>query len=295
MGTSQIIVREQHGDHLRLVCYAVGTSHTWDSEWKDYSPQEVRYVKEYHRYFSGIYRTLLRYLPREGEVLEAGAGLGHWVALLDEAGFRARGMDYSDEALAQARRTFPDLRFDRGDVLALPYPDASLSGYVSFGVAEHFRDGPGAMLTEAGRVLRPGGILILSVPYVSPLRRLQPSEQDESEREKHFYQYFFEAGEFEGLVTAHGFRVLAHTHYGSFKTLRDVWRSLHRQRRSADLPANAAAKVGRCSSPASKAVSDRLEVTALKRLSWFVQNLVFENFLSRRLAGHMLLLVAERE
>jgi hypothetical protein len=51
MGSSQIVVREKHGKHLRLVSYAPGSSEVWDQEWSRYSPEAVRFVKEYYRRF----------------------------------------------------------------------------------------------------------------------------------------------------------------------------------------------------------------------------------------------------
>lgn len=281
MGTAQLTVPEQHGDFLRLVCYALGDSHTWDAEWKQYSPAQVRYVMEYFRYFSNVHRTLLRFLPRDGEILEAGAGLGFWVALLNEAGCRARGMDYSDEALERARRSFPELPFDRGDVRELPYPDRSMSGYVSFGVAEHFREGPDDVLREAARVLRPGGVMTLAVPWISPLRHLQHVAGKQDVEGGHFYQYFFEGKEIEERIRSCGFRILGRTHYGAFKTLRDVIRS-HR------------AKPFQTQTADAKGTASVPRVDFKRKLFWYAQNAVFENPLSRRLAGHMILVVAER-
>jgi SAM-dependent methyltransferase len=294
MGSSQIVVREKHGEHLRLVSYALGSSEVWDQEWSRYSPEAVRFVKEYYRRFSNVYDTLVRYLPREGELLEAGSGLGHWVALLNEAGFRIRGMDCSEEALVRARRTFPDLSFERGDVRELPYSDASMSGYVSFGVAEHFREGPSVVLREAARVLRPGGILILTVPRVSPLRRIQPVEASQPE-EGSFYQYFFEREELEGFVEGSGFRILAHSSYGTMKALRDVARAARRKWSASGREKTPAARSnGQPAGESSGRGDSTPEVSRGRRLFWSVQNLVFENPICRRLAGHMLLLVAER-
>ena len=49
---------------------------------------------------------------------------------------------------------------------SLPYEDSSISGYLSFGVIEHFIEGPHEALAEAFRVLRPGGIAIITTPGV---------------------------------------------------------------------------------------------------------------------------------
>lgn len=286
--SSQTLVRERHGDFLRLVCFETMEAHTWDAEWERYSPESIRFVKEYYRRFSVIYSTLRRVLPRDGEILEAGSGLGFWVSLLAEAGFAARGIDYSDEAIALARRTFPELAFDRGDVRDLPYADGSMAGYVSFGVAEHFREGPDAVLREAARVLRSRGVLFLAVPWISPLRRVQPLTKRVAPRESLFYQYFFERGELERRVAACGFRTLEHTYYGTMKTLRDVLRD---------------AGWIRSGRPAASATSERNDEPSpspvptagmARKLFWLAQNAAFENPIARRLAGHMLVVVAER-
>src|SRR6185295_9322312 len=106
----------RHGAHPRLTAYHLHPSAHWDEEWSAYSREAVWDVMEYYRRFPVIYRTLLRFLPRDGEVLEAGSGLGFWVALMREAGVRARGLDNSPPALMRARDAFPGLPFEGGDV-----------------------------------------------------------------------------------------------------------------------------------------------------------------------------------
>ena len=48
-----------------------------------------------------------------------------------------------------------------------------MDGYWSLGVFEHFQEGMQAQWEEAARVVRSGGYLFLTVPIMSPLRRLK--------------------------------------------------------------------------------------------------------------------------
>ena len=218
---SRVTVQERHGPFVRLATYFVDGGGSWDEDWEAYTPERTRSVKEYYRAYPVVYPSLVRYLPRDGICLEAGSGLGFWVALLAEAGFTARGIDRSPIAVRQSRATFPDLTFDEGDVLSLPFGDGSLAGYVSFGLAEHFKDGPGPMLEEAARVLRSGGVAIITVPWASPLRRWRPGRPSTPPRGSVFYQYFFQRDELAQHIREAGLVPFAFATYSPLKTLRD--------------------------------------------------------------------------
>jgi SAM-dependent methyltransferase len=60
----------------------------------------------------------------------------------------------------------PGLRFEVADATRLPYADASFDAVYSASVLEHIRDdGDIAAAREIARVLRPGGVAALTVPY----------------------------------------------------------------------------------------------------------------------------------
>lgn len=116
--------------------------------------------------------TLQRLLPGSGlRILESGCGTGRWMAYFERMGHRAFGVDDSSGALRVAHRHRPRMRLVRGDVVASPYCDASFDVVFSSYVAEHFENGPVALLREIHRVLKPNGLLLLIVPYDSPFRR----------------------------------------------------------------------------------------------------------------------------
>jgi SAM-dependent methyltransferase len=95
-------------------------------------------------------------------VLNAGAGLGSFTALLERRGFAVTSSDVSDAALTHlAARTRGSVV--RADLTELPFADASFDAVVLGEVLEHVSD-DGAALTEVQRVVRAGGTLALSVP-----------------------------------------------------------------------------------------------------------------------------------
>ncbi len=112
-----------------------------------------------------LFNLYLPYLRKDEPLLEAGCGPGHIVYYLRERDYDAIGLDYAPEALFATLAEFPDLPLLVGDVHTLPYASNTFGAYLSFGVVEHFEHGPLPALREAYRVLKPGGVLVLTVPH----------------------------------------------------------------------------------------------------------------------------------
>ena len=96
---------------------------------------------------------------------DVGCGPGHVTAFLAGLGVRAAGLDLSDGMVAEARRRHPGLEFSTGSMTALPAPDGSWDGLVSFYSLIHMIDDADVRtaLAEFRRVLAPGGLLLLAV------------------------------------------------------------------------------------------------------------------------------------
>ena len=91
-------------------------------------------------------------------VLDACCGTGDLALAAREAGGDVTGLDFSERMLERARRKAPDLSWVAGDLLALPFDDASFdAATVGFGV-RNVQDLE-AGLRELARVLRPVGRL----------------------------------------------------------------------------------------------------------------------------------------
>ena len=114
-----------------------------------------------------------KFFPRPpGKILEGGCGIGKYVAAYKRLGYDIRGVDFSAETIRRVKDFDPGLPIEEGNIVALPYDDHSFDCYYSGGVIEHFEEGPDGPLREARRVLRNGGVLLATVPYVNLLRRM---------------------------------------------------------------------------------------------------------------------------
>jgi SAM-dependent methyltransferase len=98
-------------------------------------------------------------------VLDAGSGMAYGSATLADAGAaEVVGVDNDESVVASVREGMPaTVRLEVGDVTALPYDDASFDVAVCFEVIEHVPE-PERVLDELRRVLRPGGLLVVSTP-----------------------------------------------------------------------------------------------------------------------------------
>lgn len=124
-----------------------------------------------HRYREAL--MLRRFLPAVPgpEVLNAGAGAGSLSLAAAAAGLRVTSVDASPELCAWtraalARQEGPGARAHPvavGDLRRLDLPDAAFDGALCGEVLEHLDD-DAAGARELARVLRPGGVLVASVP-----------------------------------------------------------------------------------------------------------------------------------
>jgi O-antigen chain-terminating methyltransferase len=108
----------------------------------------------------------LKSLYSNSSVIDLGCGRGEWLELLGECGgFSPRGVDLSEAMLANAK--VHGLSVDQQDALAClkALPESSQSIVSGFHIAEHLEFTElQALVGEAYRVLKPGGLLILETP-----------------------------------------------------------------------------------------------------------------------------------
>ncbi|WP_067648959.1 class I SAM-dependent methyltransferase [Nocardia harenae] len=97
-----------------------------------------------------------------GPVLDAGCGPGRITAHLRDLGLAISGLDLSERLIETARSAYPDLRFDLGDLSALPHGDGTLGGIVSWYSFIHIPpERLPSVFAEFARALAPGGKLLL--------------------------------------------------------------------------------------------------------------------------------------
>jgi ubiquinone/menaquinone biosynthesis C-methylase UbiE len=96
-------------------------------------------------------------------VADVGTGTGFIAEAALDAGARVVGIDNSERMLEQARTRFAGRSFEarRGDTDALPLPDAEVDAVLGNMVLHHAPD-PGAAIREMARVLKPGGMLVIT-------------------------------------------------------------------------------------------------------------------------------------
>lgn len=98
-------------------------------------------------------------------VLDVACGEGYGTDILSSVAEAATGLDVSRDAVAHARSRYgrANLSFVNGSAAELPFADHSFDLVVSFETIEH-HDRHQEMISEIHRVLRPGGLLIISSP-----------------------------------------------------------------------------------------------------------------------------------
>jgi len=117
------------------------------------------------------------YVAAGGRLLDLGCGTGELARDLAASGFRVTGCDIAPQMLRRAAAADPDARVGWLRLPpqwgTLPFGSATLDAVVAASVLEYVPD-PSTVLRECARVLRPGGVLLCTVPNPAhPVRWLE--------------------------------------------------------------------------------------------------------------------------
>jgi SAM-dependent methyltransferase len=130
-------------------------------------------VEVEHWFYAGKRRIVLHWLRRYGVLephkllIDCGAGTGRFAAAASQY-CSAMAVDDHEESLAIARRHLSPEFVKRGSCTDLPFPDKIADGVTALDVIEHIQDDCRA-LREMARVLKPGGLIVVTVPAFQAL------------------------------------------------------------------------------------------------------------------------------
>ncbi len=94
-------------------------------------------------------------------ILEIGAGTGHWTQFLSSNGFTVTGIDVAEKMLEQAhKKNIPNASFQAVSAEELPFDNASIENVIAITSLE-FIENQEKAVSEIFRVLKPGGHFII--------------------------------------------------------------------------------------------------------------------------------------
>lgn len=161
--------------------------------WQEMRSRDPR---RFNAYQQGRYGWIIK---RAGDlqgksILDLGCGDGSLSYLMAKAGAKVigadnekQGIEFAKENLRSTGESF-DCKFVEASAYSLPFAEDSFDMVVSCEVIEHLQE-PERMLEEVGRVLKSGGIFILTTPY-----RLTEEPKDPN----HVKEYF--PGEIKSML-----------------------------------------------------------------------------------------------
>ena len=117
-----------------------------------------------------IHQRLLKayYIAKDyvhGDLLEIGCGEGRGVGLLHDLVERYTGIDKINEVVDKLATTYPEASFSQSVIPPLEFPEQKFDSIISFQVIEHIKDDK-QYLEEIARVLKPGGVALLTTPNI---------------------------------------------------------------------------------------------------------------------------------
>lgn len=151
----------------------------------------------------------LRAIQLGDSILEAGCGNGRILRALHHRGHRVEGCDFIQASVEMIDQVEPEIPVRHADVRQLPYEDARFDVVLAFGVIHGLETGVDRALLEFYRVLRPGGMLVISA-RANNLNTLFAdalwSIRNRSFRNERFHKFNSNRDEFRKILASNKFR-----------------------------------------------------------------------------------------
>jgi SAM-dependent methyltransferase len=197
------------------------STYFWDEYLPSYGVHDGTFdLRDFDSKYGATLAMIAARVAPPGNLLEIGAGAGFFLKAAERAGWRVAGTEILQAAIEFAR-TRLGLGVTRASAEELNAPDHSADVVAMFEVIEHLLD-PRVVLQKVLKVLRPGGVFVLSTPNFNSLSRwalgqgwavLSPAE----------HVYYFTQGSLGRLLAQTGFTdvefVGRHGGQGLFETM----------------------------------------------------------------------------
>ncbi len=146
-------------------------------------------------------KQLISHLPSPSKVLDAGCGIGLNAFLAARSGHNVTGVDTDKEkirlAKCMAKAAHQPVGFHVDDITRMKLPNNSFDAIVCFEVLEHIKQDTKA-IRELSRVLKTGGMLLLSVPSTGPISKI-------NQEIKHHVREGYDVDKLTSMLKDYGF------------------------------------------------------------------------------------------
>jgi len=180
------------------------------------------YFKSYNQvHEQALLRLFTKHLPKDGIILDAGCGSGQWMHVLDSLGYTVEGIDFAPASIEFIHAQAPHLTVRVASTTRTGYPDSSLSAFLSLAVVGRKKSDLRDVAQEAQRVLQPGGIFFITIPYQNPLRQLKRGLGLYRGAKLAAWRYAFTLSEIRRDLARHGFVIEKAAPYDPVKGIVD--------------------------------------------------------------------------